>query len=58
MVRNCIEAEILRELGGGIIECQGTQRSILKSIVIALGGTVTSEQRNGLLEDVLRAYTS
>jgi hypothetical protein len=55
-IRNCTEADILRVLGGTIIECTGTQNEILASIVLILGGTITNDKsRNSLLEDILQA---
>ncbi len=54
MIRNCIEADILKKLGGTDLQCQGTQLEILNDIVVIKGGTATnSESRNALLEDIL-----
>ena len=53
-LRNCIESDILKALGGTDLQCQGTQIEILGDIVTKLGGTVTDPRsRNGLLGDVL-----
>ena len=55
-IRNCIESDILKRLGGTDLQCQGTQIEILNDIVDILGGTVTSKtSRNKLFEDILLA---
>ena len=55
-IRNCIESEILKRLGGTDLQCQGTQIEILNDIVDILGGTVTNKtSRNKLFEDILLA---
>ena len=55
-IRNCTEADILKALGGAMIECAGTQNEILASIVLILGGTITNDKsRNSLLKDILQA---
>ena len=52
--RNCIEADILKKLGGTDLQCSGTQIEILKDIVIIMGGTATKpNSRNQLLRDIL-----
>lgn len=55
-IRNCIESDILENLGGTDLQCQGTQIEILNDIVDILGGTVTNKtSRNKLFEDILLA---
>jgi hypothetical protein len=53
-IRNCIEADILKKLGGSDLQCSGTQIEILNDIVIIMGGTPTRpHNRNALLRDIL-----
>jgi len=53
-IRNYIEADILKKLGGTDLQCSGTQIEILNDIVIIMGGTPTNpNNRNKLLRDIL-----
>ena len=55
-IRNCIESDILKKLGGTELQCQSTQIEILNYIVVIMGGTVTDpHNRNTLLKDILTA---
>jgi len=55
-IRNCIESDILKKLGGTDLQCRGTQIEILNDIVDILGGTVTNQHnRNSLFNDILNA---
>ena len=53
MIRNCIEADILKKLGGTDLQCQGTQIEILRDIVSIKGGIPVSRSRNVLLQQIL-----
>ncbi len=53
-IRNCIESDILKKLGGTDLQCQGTQIEILNDIVVIMGGVPTNpDSRNSLLNDIL-----
>ena len=53
-IRNCIEADVLKVLGGTDLQCQGTQIEILTDIVTIMGGTATQkDSRNDLFEVIL-----
>jgi hypothetical protein len=53
-IRNCLESDILKMLGGTDLQCEGTQTEILNDIALVMGGTVTNpDSRNELLEDIL-----
>jgi hypothetical protein len=54
MIRNCIESDILKALGGTDLQCSGTQLEILNSILVVMGGSPTNQyNRNQLLIDIL-----